>query len=149
MSTAILPATSGPWGDTPKVVDRSFEDNVEAERNAAVAKVNERAESQRAHQLKLGQLQRAVTEAEQRLANATAFKEHLAKRVVELRELVTTLWGKTREVVNVDPHSQACDAYNTILVSEIAIKDWSRIEPVLRANVDKAKEQLALFQHQR
>lgn len=144
-TTAILPDTDGPWGPMPKV-DRTFDDNLEAERDRAIAKINERAERQRAYQVQLGQLQRAVTEAEQRLANATALKTHLAERVLELRELVTTLWGKSREVVNVDPHSQALDSYHTILISELAIKDWPRIETVLRANLDAAKQTLADFE---
>ncbi len=128
--------------------------------NTATATIDEETKNQHAEidrkarvakdfQVQLGQLERQVEAATQRLVNATAFKQHLSKRIVELRELLLTLWGRSREVVNVDPHSQACDAYNTILISELAIKDWSRIEPVLRAHLDRAKQQLAEFQQRR
>src|SRR5207244_3810467 len=113
------------------------------------AEIDRKAKAAKDFQVQLGQLERQVEAATQRLVNATAFKAHLSKRIVELRELLLTLWGRSREVVNVDPHSQACDAYNTILISELAIKDWSRIESVLRANLDRAKQQLAEFQQHR
>jgi hypothetical protein len=102
------------------------------------AEIDRKAKAAKDFQVQLGQLERQVEAATQRLVNAAAFKAHLSKRIVELRQLVLNLWGKTREVVNVDPHSQACDAYNTILISELAIKDWPRVEAVLRANLDKA-----------
>ena len=122
--------------------------NIDEETKNQHAEIDRKARVAKDFQVQLGQLERQVEAATQRLVNVTAFKQHLSKRIVELRELRLTLWGRSREVVNVDPHSQACDAYNTILISELAIKDWSRIETVLRANLDHAKQQLADFQRQ-
>lgn len=112
---------------------------------AAHAEIDRKAAEAKQYQVQLGNLERTVAEADQRLKNATAFKAHLTKRVTELRGLLLTLWGRAREVVNVDPATQALDCYQTILTAELAIKDWPRVEPVLRANLAEAQRTLAEF----
>jgi septal ring factor EnvC (AmiA/AmiB activator) len=71
------------------------------------AAIDRRAQAAKDFQIKLGQLERQVEEATQRLVNAAAFKTHLSKRIVELRELLITLWGRPRgEIGVVSKHSR-------------------------------------------
>ena len=150
MSTAtatIVRDTDGPWGDTPrKCGGLRAEDNLEAERDAAIAKINERAERQRAFQVRLGQLQRAAAETEQRLANATDRHQHAVNRVQELKAMLLQLAGQSRAVVNVDPYQASLDAHLSILSLQASIEDWPRIKEHLEAELAAATQQLTQFQ---
>ena len=150
MKTNTAIDANTPWGEDPskRDIDDTFE-QLDAESRAAHAKIDERAAKAKDFQVQLGQLNKAVTDATQRLATATAFKEHLSKRILEIRQLVLNLWGQTSGYTNVDPAQQLVDFYQTTLTCEQAIKDFSRIEPVLRANLDAAQRKLTDFQRQK
>jgi hypothetical protein len=149
MSTAILKDTSTPWGDTPKVVDRSFEENLIAERDAAIAKVNAHTERQRQHQVKLGQLTKAVTTAEAALVEFEAKKSFFTERKALLKSQLTELWQKQKgdlsTQLNFDPLLGVVESHGTILAIDAALADAPRVRKHLDHQLHVAKQTLADF----
>jgi hypothetical protein len=151
MPTAILKSHPGPWGDTPKVSDRSFEDNLEAERDAAISKINARTEKQKELQVKLGQLNKAVENSEQCLVEFEVKKSFFIERKKLLESQLTTLWGKQKgdlsTHLNFDPLLGIVESHGTILAIEAALADAPRVKRHLDEQLRAAKQKLTEFQN--
>jgi hypothetical protein len=150
MPTAILKSHPGPWGDTPKVSDQSFDDSLEAERDAAIANINARTEKQKQLQVRIGQLTKAVTDAEQCLVEFNVKQEFFVERKRLLESQLPTLWGKQKgdlsTQMNFDPLLGIVESHGTILAIEAALMDTPRVKKYLDEQLRAAKQKLTEFQ---
>jgi len=151
MSTAILKNHPGPFGDTPKVSDRSFIDNLEAERDAAIAKINARTEKQKEFQVRIGQLTKAVKNAEQCLVEFEVKKSFFIERKKLLESQLTTLWGKQKgdlsTQMNFDPLLGIVESWGTIASISAALADAPRVKKHWDEQLRAAKQRLTEFQN--
>jgi hypothetical protein len=147
---AILDSPT-PWNDPPKVIDRSFEENLESERTAAVSRVNERAAKQKETHLKIAQLTKAVTTAEQALVEFETKKAFFVQRKQQLISNLPTFWsqrkGDLSTQMNFDPLLAIVESHGTLLAIQDALLDAPKVHKELLARLDTAKRALADHNH--
>ena len=115
-----------------------------------IAASNARAAKRRDQELKLGQLTKAVTTAEQNLVELESKKSFLQQRKSQLQDQLLQLWPKQASDLSLQPNSSpiqlVVESHGTILAIDSALSDVVRARKHLDQQLQIAKAALTEFQ---
>jgi len=113
------------------------------------AEVDRKAQLAREHQLKLGQLNKAVTTAEAALVEFESKKNFLQQRRSQLQDQLLQLWPKQASDLSLQPNTSPiqclAESHGTILAIDAALADAPRAKKHLDQRLHVAKQKLADF----
>jgi len=118
-----------------------------------IAAANARAAKRREHELKLGQLTKAVTTAEAALVELESKKSFLQQRKSQLQDQLLQLWSQQPSDICLQPNSSPiqliAESHGTILAIDAALADVPRAKKHLDQRLHVAKQNLAEFTRQK
>src|SRR5438477_4421584 len=122
---------------------------LDQEEQAQIDAIRARKAKEREHQLKLGNLTKAVSTAEAALVELESKKNFLQQRKSQLQDQLLQLWPQQPSDVSLQPNSSPiqliAESHGTILAIEAALADAPRACKHLDQQVQVAKQKLAEF----